>query len=173
MSMPATAPFVVRNSTRRFVLQTILGLVLVLGGALLSFVFLTASLILLIPGVFIVVMSVLSLRNRAPLLTADEQGLFVQAFRGEGGVRRFAWHDIERLYVHRIGRQFRMLCVLPRDVERELQAAGPRRESVEKSLRICGAPYSVNLVAASVKEATTAQVLGELAQGRTHVAIDA
>lgn len=104
MSMPATAPFVVRNSTRRFVLQTILGLVLVLGGALLSFVFLTAGLILLIPGVFIVVMSVLSLRNRAPLLMADEQGLFVQAFRGEGGVRRFAWHDIERLYVHRIGR---------------------------------------------------------------------
>lgn len=173
MTVQADAPFVVRNSARRFVAQTVLSLVFVVGGIALSFSYLTAGLILLLPGVFMLVMSLLSLRNLAPLLAADERGVTLQAFAGPDAVRSWAWEDIERIYVHRISRQFRMLCVLPRDVDAELAAFAAKRATLEKSIGVCGAPYSVNLAAAGISDEQAGRSLRELAADRTHVELPA
>lgn len=169
MTVPEDAPFVVRNSTRRFVAQTVMGLVFVVGGIALSLSFLVAGLILALPGAFILVMSLLSLRNLAPLLAADGRGVTLQAFPGPDGVRSWPWEDIERVFAHRISRQFRLLCVLPRDVEAELAVFPAGRSTLEKSMQLCGAPYSVNLVAAGISEQQAGQALRELAAGRSQV----
>ncbi len=175
MSMPEAAPFVVRNQTQRFVIQSVAGLVFVIVGVVLLFTGLvTAGLILILPGAAILALSVMSLRNRGPLLTADAQGVPVQAFPGPDGVRVLPWTAVERVYVHRVARQFRLLCVLPRDVAAELAAfPGQHAETLRSSVATCGAPYSVNLVAAGISDEQAGRALHALAAGRAHIDLPA
>lgn len=172
-AVPDDAPFVVRNSARRFVWQTIGGMAMVVAGALLvAFMgFTLTAAFALVVGVGVVAISVLSLRVRHPLLAADHSGVWLQAFPGPDGVRFYRWEDLQSLYVRTISRRppFRMLCVLPEDVEAEI-AANPQREAtLRKSMELVGAPYSVNLVAASIEDEEALAALERLAAGRTSI----
>ncbi|MEJ7833206.1 MAG: hypothetical protein WKF79_09845 [Nocardioides sp.] len=172
MIMPDNAPFVVQNSRPRFVVQSVVaGLFVVAGVVLLAMSFYFAGLLLLVGGGPLLALSLVSLRNtRSPLLAADDGGVILQAFTGPDGIRALAWSNIERVYVHRVGRQFRLLCVLPRDIPAEVAAWSPaQQKTIQTSLGTCGAPYSVNLVAAGVTDQQAGQALHQLAAGRTQI----
>ena len=166
------APFVVANNPRRFVLQAAAGAVLVVvmvvlvgatGGAAVPLIGLGA-------GLALVLVSLLSLRHRDPVMTADADGVVLRAFKGPEGVRRLGWDQLEALYVHRISRQFRMLCVRPRDIDAERTWAGAKRAQViDSSVKRVGAPYSVNLVAAGMRDEDALATLRALAAGRATV----
>lgn len=167
--VPAKAPFVVRNSTTRFVLQTILGAALTVAFVAAMVVF-GLSIVLVFAalfGVVVVVLSVVSLVNSAPLLAADRAGVWVKAFRGADGVRHLYWNQIDRVYTHQISGQFRMLCVRPRHPE--LPADSGRRQTIQESVRLVGAPYSVNLVAAGLSDHQALHTIAGLAAGRCRV----
>lgn len=173
-SIPEGAPFVVANSTRRFVVQTGLGVVLVLLGILgIAFAsFSPAILLVLLFGAAVLVLSVMSLRNSGPLLAADESGVWVQAFAGPDGVRFHCWDEVDSLYVRQVSKRppFRMLCLLPNDVEAMMVAAPPQQAAtMRKSMGLVGAPYSVNLVAASMSDEHALTTLERLAAGRATI----
>jgi hypothetical protein len=157
-------PFAVGMSRSRAIRQVIVGVALlavgvglvVAGGGIVA-------LVAALAGVAATSVGLVSLRQREPVLRADAEGVSMQAFKGPGGVRRLAWSEVEAVYVHRIGRQFRMLCVLPRDLEAERAWAGEQRAaSLDGSVKRVGAPYSVNLVPAGLQDAEALAALRAL-----------
>lgn len=170
--LDSNAPFVVANDPRRFVVQAAAGAVLVVvmvvlvtvtGGAAVPLIGLGA-------GIALVLVSLLSLRHRDPVMIADGDGVVLRAFKGPAGVRRLGWDQVEALYVHKISRQFRMLCVRPRDIDAERAWAGEKRAQViDGSVKRVGAPYSVNLVAAGLSDDEALDTLRALAAGRATV----
>jgi hypothetical protein len=170
-SMPESAPFVVQNSKARLFTQTVLGGLLAVGCAVLLVVagFSVVFVVGIVVGIGIVVMSVLSLRNSGPLLSADGRGIWLQAFAGPDGVRFLSWESVEAVYVHHMSRQFHLLCVRPRNLEAELHPDPKRRQQMQRSTQLVGAPYSVNLVAAGLSDDRALSALGQLADGRAQV----
>lgn len=169
--MPEDAPFEVRNSRRRMTIQLGAGAVVVVMGLLMISFTALFGVVVAASGLGIAVLSILSLRITGPLMAADSTGVWVQAFEGPKGVRHFPWEGLDSLYVKEVSRRppFRMLCVLPQDLE-TLMAAEPQHEAtMRKSVKLVGAPYSVNLVAASMADEDALGPLERLAAGRATI----
>lgn len=105
-----------------------------------------------------------------PTLIADSRGVSLAKSASDGGTLHLAWEEVARVFVHNVrGANFRLLCVLPRDVSRHLPVDAKLRRSAEKSIQITGAPFSANLVAASISDEQALRTVQALAGGRTVV----
>lgn len=163
-----TGTLVVGVSTRRMVIQgcgtAAFGVLLLYGMVALSSWYL-GFLAAIMLG--IAAFSFYQAKTYEPTLVADGRGLSLIKMAPDGGTLHLPWEDVDRVFVHKFrGGNFRMLCILPRDVERYLPADPKLRSKAEKSIEITGAPYSANLAAASISNQRALDTLRTLAQGR-------
>lgn len=164
-------PLVVGVSGRRMVVQGLVsgafGVLLLYGMAALGSWYL-GLLALLVIG--IAAFSFYQAKTFQPVLVADHRGVSLAKTGPGGGTLHIPWEEVERVFVHKVrGVNVRLLCVLPRDVERHLPADPAMRGKAEKSIEITGAPYSANLVAASISNERALDTVRALSQGRCAV----
>lgn len=168
---PSAENFVVGVSERRMIVQGVaagaLGVLLLFG--MVS----TESWYLGLLGALMLAAAAFSFyqaKTFQPVLVADGRGVSLAKSGPGGGTLQLPWEDVERVFVHKVrGVNARLLCILPRDMAHHLPADPKLRSAAEKSVEIVGAPYSVNLAAASISDERALGALRTLAQGRSSV----
>ncbi len=168
---PQTDTLVVGVSTRRMVVQgcatAAFGVLLLYGMVAVNSSFLGFLAVIMLG---IAAFSFYQAKTYEPTLVADGRGVSLMKTAPDGGTLLIPWEDVDRVFVHKFrGGNFRMLCILPRDVERYLRAAPKLRSKAEKSIELTGAPYSANLAAASISNQRALDTVRALAHGRCAV----
>lgn len=168
---PPTETLVVGVNPRRMVIQGVVTgafAILLLYGMVALGSWYLGFLALLVLG--IAAFSFYQAKTFKPVLVADSRGVSLAKSGPDGGTLQIPWEDVERVFVHKVrGVNFRLLCVLPRDVDRYLPADPTLRRAAEKSIKITGAPYTANLVAASISNERALAAVRSLARDRCAV----
>lgn len=106
--------------------------------------------------------AVRSIRRR-PSLVAGPEGI-----RLPERSLSIPWEEVERVYVN-VQAADRMLCVVPRHLERWLPTDPTGRDQAVQAVELFGAPFGVSLTEAAMADQEVMATLARLAAGRSLV----